>query len=309
LVYQQQYINAAMAQTPIAEVLRHFASMSEELPSDVTDSAKEDHYGELGVTPAATADEIKAAYRSKAREHHPDKTGGTQSEEFIRVASAYEVLSDPRRREVYDQQITTERNGNTVKLSVPLGDVYTDTWRTIRYERRHGAETRTVVRQICIPAGVQDYERLVFSETDALDNLIVIVRIVNRNKYRISGNDVICDVVLTLRQALCGEPFNVTRPDGHTLTLRAPGMATVGNETWWRSPGHGLPSRGANPTGDMCVRVSVHFPPSVSSNAREVLCNVLPRDSIIAEGIESSLLPATSPVNDTNYSETPCTMQ
>lgn len=298
-----------MAQTPIADVFRHFASMSEDPPPDVTDAVKADHYGELGVTPAATADEIKAAYRKKARELHPDKTGATQSEEFIRVASSYEVLSDPRRREVYDQQITPDHNGNTVKLSVPLGDVYTDTWRTIRYDRRVGTETRTALRQICIPAGVQDYERLVFSEPDALNDLIVIVRIVNRNKYRISGNDVICDVVLTLRQALCGEPFNVTRPDGHVLTLRAPGMATIGSETWWRSPGHGLPSRGANETGDLCLHVSVQFPPSVASNARDVLCNVLPRDNIIAEGIESSLLPATSPVNDTNHSEPPCTMQ
>jgi curved DNA-binding protein CbpA len=58
------------------------------------------HYQVLGVDPGASARDIKAAYRSKARSAHPDKGGS--SEEFAPIARAYEVLGDPDRRLLYD---------------------------------------------------------------------------------------------------------------------------------------------------------------------------------------------------------------
>lgn len=58
------------------------------------------HYEQLGVDEKATADQIKKAYRAKAREKHPDKGGS--DEDFAPVAKAYEVLSDPERRLLYD---------------------------------------------------------------------------------------------------------------------------------------------------------------------------------------------------------------
>ncbi len=63
-----------------------------------------DYYEILGVGRGATQDEIKRAYRRLAREHHPDTNqGDTASEErFKKINEAYEVLSDPTRRERYD---------------------------------------------------------------------------------------------------------------------------------------------------------------------------------------------------------------
>ena len=61
---------------------------------------KINHYKTLGVSEHASADEIKRAYRSKARETHPDKGGN--SAEFATVAEAYEVLTDPERKLLYD---------------------------------------------------------------------------------------------------------------------------------------------------------------------------------------------------------------
>ncbi len=61
---------------------------------------QENHYEQLGVDRNATPDQIKRAYRSKARNAHPDK-GGSASE-FAPIAAAYEVLMDPERRLLYD---------------------------------------------------------------------------------------------------------------------------------------------------------------------------------------------------------------
>lgn len=63
-----------------------------------------DHYTVLGITPTATPDDIRKAYRQAARASHPDLHPGdaTAAARFRRVQQAYEVLGDPARRAAYD---------------------------------------------------------------------------------------------------------------------------------------------------------------------------------------------------------------
>jgi DnaJ-class molecular chaperone len=63
-------------------------------------------YEDLGLAKDATPEEIKKAYRSLARTHHPDKGGN--ADKFKQVQEAYETLSDPQKRQNYDQFGTAE---------------------------------------------------------------------------------------------------------------------------------------------------------------------------------------------------------
>jgi molecular chaperone DnaJ len=68
-------------------------------------ATKQDYYELLGVPRKAPAKEIRAAYRKLARKYHPDLNPGDKSaeEKFKQIQEAYDVLSDTKKRQMYDQ--------------------------------------------------------------------------------------------------------------------------------------------------------------------------------------------------------------
>lgn len=92
------------------------------------------YYKILEVEEDASEEEIKLAYRRLAKKYHPDlnKTDPKAKEKFIELHEAYETLSDPQRRKIYDQAGYNPRN-------IDLSDVI---W------RNNSVRFREILRQI-----------------------------------------------------------------------------------------------------------------------------------------------------------------
>src|SRR3979409_2287476 len=68
-------------------------------------TTKKEYYEILGVKKSASADEIRKAFRKLARKYHPDLNPGDKAaeEKFKTLSEANDVLSDPKKRKIYDQ--------------------------------------------------------------------------------------------------------------------------------------------------------------------------------------------------------------
>jgi curved DNA-binding protein CbpA len=165
---------------------------------------KKDYYLILGLTPEATAEEIRSAYRRLAIELHPDLSG-FGSDQFLELQEAYSVLSDPMRRAVYDREAE--------EIPVRRTDVARPAETVIA--RRHSAEPLTPVQPV---GGFEDisllrsFETFLPSFSEMFDRLWSNFELVTRPKAeRLESLTV--DVTLSPQEAFAGRCAFWCRPE------------------------------------------------------------------------------------------------
>ncbi len=106
---------------------------------------EKDYYKVLGVSRAASADEIKKAFRKQAMKYHPDKNkGDKQAEErFKEINEAYAVLSDPEKRRQYDTFGSSDFNKRYTQEDIfknfDFGNVFRDIGMGGRFKQQYGS--------------------------------------------------------------------------------------------------------------------------------------------------------------------------
>lgn len=71
--------------------------------------ALKNYYIILGISPATSGEGVRGAFRRLAKKFHPDKAGGERTAFFQDITEAYEVLSDPEKRKLYNQKLKYEK--------------------------------------------------------------------------------------------------------------------------------------------------------------------------------------------------------
>ncbi|HSN90993.1 MAG TPA: J domain-containing protein [Anaeromyxobacteraceae bacterium] len=204
-----------------------------------------DLYQILGVARGARPDEIKKAYRRLAKQYHPDVNPGNKAaeEKFKEVTAAFEVLSDEKRRRLYDE----------------FGP---DALRT-GFDERRAEEVRRWRSQGAPPGAVPfdfgdfatvdvgDFGRFDFGSLFG-DLFGGGVRRARPGSFPRSGANAEAEIAVDLRDAVLGAERDI-RVDGRTLRVRIPPGVTDGSQI--RLAGQGGPGQHGGAAGDLYLRV------------------------------------------------------
>jgi molecular chaperone DnaJ len=207
---------------------------------------KKDYYLILRLTPEATAEEIRSAYRRLAIELHPDLSG-LDSDPFLELQEAYSVLSDPTRRAVYDREAQ--------EVPIRRTDVARRAGIVIR--RRHSAEPFAPVQSV---GGFEEISLLQSFETfhpsvrEMFDRLWSNFELVTRPKAERLENLTV-DVPLSPRQAFAGGQMCILVP-AREICPACSGTGSVGPYQCWRCEGHGALMDELSGDGELSRRVA-----------------------------------------------------
>ena len=225
-------------------------------------AATPDYYKTLGVPRTATADEIKKAYRKLARKHHPD-AGGDEGK-FKEINEAYEVLSDDKKRKLYDQYGTANENHIPQGWgggSVNVGDIFGGgaggfgSWADILESIRRGEG-----------AFGTEWD---FSDLGGFGGA--------RQPRPRAGQDMNVTLSVTFDEAFKGVEKRVTvrvpgRSESETLSVKVPAGAVDGGRL--RFKGKGGPGENGGAAGDLLIATKIEPHPYYTCKGADVLMDV-----------------------------------
>jgi DnaJ-class molecular chaperone len=237
-----------------------------------------DYYQILGVTRTAAQDEIKSSYRKLARKYHPDVNPGDKKaeEKFKEINEAYEVLSDPKKRELYDRLGPNWKAG--VEFTPPPG------WENLRVNFGDFGFGGSGF------GGFSDFFETLFG------NLRGRPATKESENRPAPGPDVESEITLTLEEAHRGGTRRVTLASGKSLEVKIPAGVREGSVI--RLAGQGDAGRGRSRPGDLYLKVRVQPHPVFEVSGDDVLVDVpiAPWEAVLGTTIRVPTLDGTAEV-------------
>ena len=239
-----------------------------------------DYYNILGVNKAATAQDIKRAYRKLAKEHHPDHGG--DAARLQQVNEAYETLKDTQRRAEYDappmqqqfhfntgnvndvfhsffqQRHQPQRNRDiTVSVTLDLIDVLNGKNLNIQYSTFNGGQTQA---NISIPPGVDNGGTLRIkglgdnSHSSIPRGDLLVTIIINKHpEFERSGSDLRITKNISVLDLIVGVEVLITTLDNQSVNISIP--PGFQPNQMLKVPGYGLLNPNTRQPGNLYVAI------------------------------------------------------
>lgn len=266
-----------------------------------------DYYSILGVDRSADQDEIKRAYRTLVKKHHPDQGG--DAERFKQINEAYETLKDPVLRAQYDnpqpqynfssstfnnnpfedlfetlfrQQKRQMRNRDIrIKIDIDLKDCLTGKTLTASYTLGSGKQSTATIE---IPPGVDTGSTIKFQGLgdDTVPqlkkgDLLVTINVIKSSLWHRDRDDLFIKKNINVLDLITGCAIIIETLEGNTLSVNIPRGTKP--DTTFSMRGYGLPNINTRSRGNLYVIVKADIP-KISDD------NVIAQIKLIKEQLE-----------------------
>uniref|UniRef100_A0A673B0E6 DnaJ heat shock protein family (Hsp40) member B1b n=1 Tax=Sphaeramia orbicularis TaxID=375764 RepID=A0A673B0E6_9TELE len=238
-----------------------------------------DYYDILGIKKGASEDEIKKAYRKQALRYHPDKNKSPGAEEkFKEIAEAYDVLSDPKKKDIYDRFGEEGKNMDTNDPFAHFGMGGAGMGGGGMGGGGMGGFPRSFSTGMggmgphssADKKGWKEGTKITFPKegdetpTNIPADVVFVLKDKPHQVFKRDGSDIIYTAKISLRDALCGCTINAPTLEGRTVTVTTTDI--------------GLPyPKRPDRRGDLIVEYEVKFPERLSQSAKDTIAQVLPR--------------------------------
>jgi len=257
-----------------------------------------EHYKTLGVDRNASPDDIKKAYRKLAGQHHPDKGGDTAM--FQKIQNAYETLSDPQKKQEYDNpnpfgqgggpggfHFTTGGGGFNMHFNdifgqmfggqrgSPFGHQFQQTFKTTIWisldQVYNGGEQLLQIQgqggpqtiKVEIPKGVENGAQLRYDGLIAGGVLIVEFRVHVHPRFDRAGQDLVSTHRISVLDLIVGTSFDFITISGRSFEVQVkPGTQP---DTTLRISGQGLPHMNEQGNGDQLILLKPYIPDKIDN--------------------------------------------
>jgi curved DNA-binding protein len=243
-------------------------------------TATRDFYEILGVRRDASADEIRRAYRKLAREHHPDVSKEPGAEErFKQISEAYDVLSDPEKREKYDRFGAAWRQAGDGAAGPGFG----------------GFDSQAGFGDVRVEFGDGDFGDF----GDFVESIFGGRRGARRagfGDFAARGADHEAVLELSLEEAARGGRRSISLGDGRSYDVNIPAGVRDGQRI--RLAGEGGQGIGGGPSGDLFLRVRIKPHPRFRLDGRDLYVDVpvTPWEAALGADVEVPTLDGTARV-------------
>ena len=222
-----------------------------------------DPYEVLGVKKGASEAEIKKAFRSLAKKHHPDTKGGDPAAQkrFQEISGAYDIIGDKEKRAKFDAG-EIDASGNPRGFD-PGAHGYGG------YGRGAGAGAGAGGRDFHFTWTNEGDTQETFRAEDIFSDLLGGFGGGRRGRNQPRrGEDLRMETTVSFEEAARGGTRRVVLPTGDELDVKIPAGIREGQQV--RVKGRGAPGRSGGPTGDVLITVSVASHPWITRDGNDL---------------------------------------